>query len=69
MEVIVTVAANPSVAGINTSAKVAKMVKNAGQVWGGSFLTLDGPINFALSRATAHESLFSSCRCQGVIES
>ncbi len=47
----VTVAANPSVAGINTSAKVAKMVKNAGQVWGGSFLTLDGPINFALSRA------------------
>lgn len=47
----VTVAANPSVAGINTSAKVAKMVKNAGQVWGGSFLTLDGPINFALSRS------------------
>lgn len=47
----VTVAANPSVAGINTSAKVAKMVKNAGQVWGGSFLTLDGPINFSLSRA------------------
>ena len=47
----VTVTANPSVAGINTSAKVAKMVKNAGQIWGGSFLTLDGPINFALSRA------------------
>ena len=46
-----TVVANPSVAGINTSAKVVKMVKNAGQVWGGSFLTLDGPINFALSRA------------------
>lgn len=46
-----TVVANPSVAGINPSAKVVKMVKNAGQVWGGSFLTLNGPINFALSRA------------------
>jgi hypothetical protein len=46
-----TVVANPVSAGINTSAKVVKMVKNAGQVWGGSFLTLDGPINFALSRA------------------
>ena len=23
------------------------MVKNAGQPWGGSFLTLDGPINFS----------------------
>jgi len=41
---------NPFASGINTSAKVTKMVKNAGQVWGGSFLTLNGPINFALSR-------------------
>ncbi len=45
-----TVVNNPVSAGINTSAKVVKMVKNAGQVWGGSFLTLDGPINFAISR-------------------
>jgi len=47
----VTVVNNPQSAGINTSAKVAKMVKNAGQVWGGSFLTLGGPINFAVSRS------------------
>lgn len=45
-----TVVNNPFASGINTSAKVTKMVKNAGQVWGGSFLTLNGPINFALSR-------------------
>ena len=45
-----TVVNNPFSGGINTSAKVVKMVKNAGQVWGGSFLTLNGPINFALSR-------------------
>jgi hypothetical protein len=45
-----TVVNNPFAGGINTSAKVTKMVKNAGQVWGGSFLTLNGPINFALSR-------------------
>jgi hypothetical protein len=46
----VTVVNNPFSGGINTSTKVAKMVKNAGQTWGGSFLTLNGPINFALSR-------------------
>jgi hypothetical protein len=45
----VTVVNNPFSGGVNTSAKVAKMVKNAGQPWGGSFLTLDGPINFGLS--------------------
>jgi len=45
-----TVVNNPQSGGINTSAKVAKMVKNAGQPWGGSFLTLSEPIPFSLSR-------------------
>lgn len=46
----VTVVNNSQSGGINTSAKVAKMVKNPGQPWGGSFLTLSQPINFAISR-------------------
>jgi len=46
----VTVVNNSQSGGINTSAKVAKMVKNPGQPWGGSFLTLSEPINFAISR-------------------
>lgn len=46
----VTTVANPAVGGINTSASVAKMVKNAGQVWGGSFLTLSGPIDFSVNK-------------------
>lgn len=41
---------NPSAGGINNSAKVMKMVKNAGQVWGGSFLTLDAPIDFSTKK-------------------
>ncbi|MFM7672416.1 MAG: hypothetical protein ACKO6Q_07500 [Bacteroidota bacterium] len=45
-----TVINNPQSGGINTSAKVAKMVKNPGQPWGGSFLTLSEPIPFFMSR-------------------
>jgi hypothetical protein len=45
-----TVIDNPFKTGINTSNKVTRMIKNAGQPWGGSFLTLDGPINFASSK-------------------
>ncbi len=45
-----TVVNNPQTGGINTSAKVARMVKNPGQPWGGSFLTLSEPIPFSLSR-------------------
>jgi hypothetical protein len=45
-----TVINNPQVGGINTSAKVARMVKNPGQPWAGSFLTLSEPIPFNLSR-------------------
>ena len=46
----VTIQNNPNAGGINNSAKVAKMVKNAGQPWGGSFLTLTGPINFSANK-------------------
>ena len=38
---------NPNKTGINTSNKVGRMIKGAGQPWGGSFLTLNGPIPFA----------------------
>lgn len=54
----VTVIANPQSGSINTSAKVAKMVKNAGQPWGGSFITLDNPIDFT-SKKTFKMKVFS----------
>ncbi|RXK62629.1 hypothetical protein ESA94_06425 [Lacibacter luteus] len=41
---------NPQSGGINTSAKVARMIKNAGQPWGGSFITLDSPIDFGAGK-------------------
>jgi hypothetical protein len=46
----VTVVTNPQSSGINTSAKVAKMVKNAGDPWGGSWLGLGGPIDFSANK-------------------
>jgi hypothetical protein len=42
-----TVVDNPFKTGINTTAKVGKMVKSAGQPWGGSFIELGGPIDFS----------------------
>jgi hypothetical protein len=45
----VTVINNPQSGGINTSGKVGKMVKNAGQPWGGSWIALASPISFAAS--------------------
>jgi hypothetical protein len=45
-----TVVSNPFVAGINTSSKVVKMIKNAGQVWGGSLISLVNPINFSVNK-------------------
>jgi hypothetical protein len=41
---------NPDKSGINTSNKVARMVKNAGEVFGGSFLELAGPIDFSTNK-------------------
>jgi hypothetical protein len=45
-----TVINNPQKVGINTSAKVGRMVKSAGQVWGGSILTLSSPIDFSVNK-------------------
>ncbi|MFM6925666.1 MAG: hypothetical protein ACKOU7_09220, partial [Ferruginibacter sp.] len=42
--------ANPQSNGINTSANVGRMVKNAPEVWAGSFLTLGAPIDFSVNR-------------------
>ena len=41
---------NPDMSGINTSSKVARMIKNAGEVFGGSFLELAGPIDFSANK-------------------
>lgn len=41
-----TVVDNPDPTGINTSSKVAKMVKGAGQNWAGSYIDLDNPMDF-----------------------
>ena len=46
----VIVVNNPSATGINTSTKVGKMVKNAGEVYGGSFIEMVNPINFSTLR-------------------
>ncbi|MES2881331.1 MAG: hypothetical protein V4676_04225, partial [Bacteroidota bacterium] len=46
----VTVINNPQSSGINTSAKVGKMVKSAGQVWGGSFIRLGSSIDFSAGK-------------------
>jgi hypothetical protein len=42
--------ANPQSNGINTSSFVGRMVKNAPEVWAGSFLTLGGPIDFSANK-------------------
>jgi hypothetical protein len=42
-----TVIPNPDASGENTSATVAEMVKNPGEVFGGSVLVLDDPIDFS----------------------
>jgi len=46
----VTVVNNPASGSINTSAKVAKMVKGAGQPWGGSYISLDSRIDFSTNK-------------------
>ncbi len=45
-----TVINNPFAAGINTSTKVGRMIKSAGQVWGGSLIGLVNPINFSVKK-------------------
>lgn len=46
----VTVVNNPAAGGINTSTKVAKMIKNPGATYGGSFIALDNPIDFSTKK-------------------
>jgi hypothetical protein len=41
---------NPDMSGINTSSKVARMVKSAGQPWGGSVLQMAAPIDFSTKK-------------------
>lgn len=43
----VTIISNPHSSGINTSSKVAQMIKSAGAVYGGSYLTLTNPVDFS----------------------
>lgn len=38
---------NPHISGINTSATVARMIKNPGEVYGGSIIQMAGPIDFS----------------------
>lgn len=47
---VITIEDNDNKTGINTSAKVAKMVKYTGQTWGGSFIILDNPIDFSAGK-------------------
>lgn len=42
-----TIIPNPYISGINTSNTVAKMIKNPGQVYGGSVIQMAGPIDFS----------------------
>ncbi len=41
---------NPDKSGINTSNKVARMIKNAGDPWGGSVLQLAGPVDLSTNK-------------------
>ncbi len=45
-----TVVSNTQSNGINTSTKVAKMIKSAGQTWGGSSFKLGNPIDFSANK-------------------
>ena len=47
---VATVINNPQINGINTSSKVGRMVKGIGQVWGGSLLTMDNPLDFSQNK-------------------
>lgn len=55
---VATVINNPQSGGINTSAKVGRMVKNAGQIWGGSWIGLAAPIDFS-TKKTFRVKVFS----------
>ncbi|HAD11512.1 MAG TPA: hypothetical protein DCF33_03640 [Saprospirales bacterium] len=41
---------NPDMSGINTSTKVARMIKNIGDPWGGSLLELANPVDLSVNK-------------------
>ena len=41
---------NPSKTGLNTSSKVGKMIKGAGDPWAGAFITLDNAVDFSAGK-------------------
>lgn len=43
----VSIVPNPYISGINTSTTVARMIKNPGEVYGGSVIQMASPINFS----------------------
>ena len=45
-----TVENNPDMSGINTSSKVGRMIKNAGDPWGGSVLEMAAPIDLSTNK-------------------
>ncbi len=47
---VATVINNPQSSGINTSTKVGQMVKNAPEVWAGSYLQMTNPIDFSVNK-------------------
>ena len=47
---VATVIANPHSTGINSSAKVVQMIKNAGDPWGGSWFDFGAPIDFSTNK-------------------
>ena len=47
---VATIIANPHSTGINTSAKVVQMIKNAGDPWGGSWFDFGAPIDFSTNK-------------------
>lgn len=55
---VATVINNPQSSGSNTSAKVGRMVKNGGQIWGGSWIGLAAPIDFS-TKKTFRVKVFS----------
>jgi hypothetical protein len=47
---VATVVNNPASSSVNSSAKVGKMVKGAGDPWAGSYITLDSRIDFSTKK-------------------
>ena len=46
----VSIIPNPDISGINTSATVARMIKNPGEVYGGSVIQMAAPIDFSTNK-------------------